>query len=67
MTNVFKDKVEDYKFRAFRRLKFGDDYQKMIMRARKKKIGVFSDEIKAKFGTIYTPEFVVDKTLDLIP
>lgn len=25
---------------------------------------VFSDEIKKKFGTIYTPEFVVEKTVD---
>jgi hypothetical protein len=27
--------------------------------------GVFSDEHKRKFGTIYTPEFVVAKTVDL--
>lgn len=25
---------------------------------------VFTDEIKKKFGTIYTPEFVVEKTVD---
>ena len=62
----FKDSFKDYEQRAFRRLKFGDNYSKMISRAKKRPNGtIFREEIKNKFGTIFTPDFVVEKTCDL--
>ena len=37
----------------------------MIEKAKKSNHRIFSDDIKSKFGTIFTPQFVVDKTLEL--
>lgn len=59
----FEDDIKTYVGRATRRR--GKTYEEMVKKARKSKSGVFSDEVRKKFGTIYTPEFVVDKTLDL--
>lgn len=37
----------------------------LISQMRNSGQSVFTDEVKKKFGTIYTPEFVVQKTVDL--
>lgn len=60
----FEDDLKTYIGRAKRRI--GKvDYKDMIKKARKSGVGVFREEVKKKFGTVYTPDFVVDKTLDL--
>jgi len=41
-------------------------HSERVLKASKSGQGLFSDEIKAKFGTIFTPDFVVDKCLDLV-
>ena len=42
-----------------------DGDRKMVKESRAFGQGVFSDQIKTKFGTIYTPDFVIEKTVDL--
>jgi hypothetical protein len=61
----FKDGLKEYDDRAWRRYKRDEDYLKTIDKARKAKRGVFSDDCRKKYGTIYTPEFVVKETVDL--
>jgi len=61
-----KDKIEEYADRSDRWK--GVPYEgvsSLIEKAKKHKDDVFSDEMRRLYGTIYTPEFVVDKTLDL--
>lgn len=62
---LIKDDFRTYEQRIARRIRAGDEYKDMVAKLKKSKKGVFSEEIKNKFGTIYTPDFVVEKTCEL--
>ncbi|MDP1712909.1 MAG: hypothetical protein Q8K86_10695 [Candidatus Nanopelagicaceae bacterium] len=65
----YKDALEEYLERSWRRREYDyvNDKDGMIdkMRKKKKNKGVFDEDVKRRFGTVYTPEFVVKKTVDL--
>ena len=61
----FERSLDTYLAIAQYHLDKGTTVEDMIKKARKSGHGVFSEDIKKKFGTIYTPEFVVRKTIDL--
>lgn len=65
VSESFRDDFRTCEQRMVRRLRAGDEYRDMVSKLKKAKKGVFSEEIKNKFGTIYTPEFVVEKTCEL--
>jgi len=62
---LIMDDFRTYEQRMTRRIRAGDEYRDMVNKLKKSKKGVFSEEIKNKFGTIYTPDFVVEKTCEL--
>jgi hypothetical protein len=62
---LINDDFRTYEQRMMRRIRAGDEYKDMAAKLKKSKKGVFAEEIKNKFGTIYTPDFVVEKTCEL--
>ena len=60
----FKGHLDTYKSIAKWQKQNNTSIASLINMMRNSGQSVFSDEIKKKFGTIYTPEFVVKKTVD---
>lgn len=60
----FRGHLDTYKSIAKWQQRNGVKIPDMIQQMRNSGQSVFSDRVKKEFGTIYTPEFVVEKTVD---
>ena len=60
-----QDTFATYQQRAERWDRLGHTYDSMVTKVKKAGHGVFSSDVRKKHGTVYTPEFVVEETVNL--